>query len=120
MILSGMKEDDAMRGYPKRKKRKDNGMGIDPHKSYQVAIICGDRRLIGRELFEIVDYRDELCKTPFGKQLLIRALRKYAVLDNEIFEDRLAMDFLTEENLENFKMDCRTYLGLPEESYKAE
>ena len=83
-------------------------MGIDPHKSYQVAIICGDRRLIGRELFEIVDYRDELCKTPFGKQLVIRALRKYAVLDDEIFEDRLAMDFQTEENLTIWTQHCAT------------
>lgn len=110
-----MKEDDAMAGYSKRKKRKDNGMGINPNESYQVAIICGDRRIIGRELFEIIDYQDELCKTPFGTKLLTRALHKYVVLDDEIFEDRLAMDFQTEENLVNFKMDCRTYLRLPAE-----
>ena len=73
-------------------------------------LLCGDRRIVGKEYNLLATYNNALCSTEFGWWKFKKILYKYTVID-ERYEDTL--NFTTEENLKKFVFECRTFLKLP-------
>lgn len=75
-------------------------------------LLCGNRRIVGKEYNMLSRYNDALCETEFGFWKFKKLLWRYTRLD-ERYENTL--NFITEENLRRFVFECRTFLKLPVE-----
>lgn len=75
-------------------------------------LLCGDRRIVGREYNLLATYNNELCETEFGFWKFKKLLQRYTQLDAR-YENTL--NFITEENLRRFVYECRTFLRYPVE-----